>query len=82
MSEVKQGDWIRQETHVLSELKRLSTEQWKMSEKMDAHNATILRKMGEMQVEVGQLKVKAGVWGLMAGMVTVIIAIGIDYLKQ
>ncbi len=48
-------DWSR---YVLKELERLSGGQEKMVE-----------RMGEMTTEIATLKVKAGVWGAVAGLI-------------
>lgn len=36
----------------------------------------------EIKVSIGQLKVKSGVWGMMGGAMSVIIAIGLWFIKR
>ena len=55
------GDWIEWKQHVLEELKRLS----KSSESMGSC-------LGKIKVDVAKLKIRAGLWGALAGSLPVI----------
>jgi len=65
------SDWGKWANHVLSELDRLNT------------SIEELRKdLTSVTIEVVQLKVKSSLWGAMAGAVTVIAILGIEFLKD
>ena len=61
------NEWSR---HVLQELVRLNTEQTRLSERME-----------KVLVEVAALQVKAGVWGLLGGLIPAVAAILLMFLK-
>jgi hypothetical protein len=63
------ASWEQDQRLVLSEMKR-------NAETMEA----IRTEMGVIRVEVAVLKIKSGLWGLTAGAVPVIIALGIKSL--
>jgi len=47
-------------------------------EKLDAHSdhfAEVFERLGRIDVELAQLKIKAGVWGLLAGAIPITITI-------
>ncbi len=58
MATRRNGGWSRSEEFVRAELKRHGQT-----------NEKILAILTRVQVDVGQLKIKAGVWGLIAGMI-------------
>lgn len=65
------SDWGQWANHVLAELKRLND------------SIEELRKdLTSVTIEVVQLKVKSSLWGAMAGAVTVIAILGIEFLKE
>ncbi len=54
-------------------------------EKLDDHDAkfgVIENKLTQIQVDIATLKVKAGVWGGIAGLVPVVIAIVLFYVSK
>ena len=59
-----ENDWVKWSKHVLLELERLSS----------AYEAT-QREIQSIRVDIATLKVKAGVWGLIAGAVPVLIVL-------
>lgn len=61
------GEWSK---HVLKELERLNRELNKLHKRVSA-----------LEVEVAKLQVKASIWGGVAGFVTTIIALIIQFLK-
>jgi len=63
--------WNVWANHVLSEQRRQSDALEKL------YNTLVT-----MQVEIGQLKVKSGLWGACAGVLTVAVVLTIDYLKD
>lgn len=58
MASRRNGSWTRMEKFVMAELKRHS-----------CNDDKILSLLMRIQVDIGQLKIKAGVWGLVAGMI-------------
>lgn len=58
MATRRNGSWTRSEKYVMTELKRHSRNADKM-----------LGLLVKIQVDIGQLKVKAGVWGAIAGII-------------
>jgi len=56
--------------HILAELERLSGE-------VKDHNENHVKIIEA----IAELKVRAGIWGLMGGMIPVIIAVGITLIK-
>jgi uncharacterized protein YdcH (DUF465 family) len=80
--------WDEWSRHVLSELKRMNEQYEHLSEAIEEFKDTIYRdinsdkeetnkKFTKMHVEIEVLKVKAGVWGLAGGAITVAVALGI-----
>lgn len=62
--------WDKWRSHVLAELKRT--------------NESIMLLTGAMtglHIEVAKLQVKSGVWGVIGGMIPVLIMLGINKLK-
>ena len=66
-----ENGWEEWRKFVLNELKRLST-----------CYETLDEKMTKMMVEIGMLKVKAGVWGGLAGLISVAVAVGYIYINS
>lgn len=64
-------EWKNYQRLVLSELKR-------HSETMEDIQSHILK----MELELEKLKIKSGVWGLMGGLIPVIIAIAIELIVR
>ncbi len=64
MATRRNGGWSRAEKFVMAELKRHGQT-----------NDKILAILTRVQIDVGQLKVKAGIWGLIAGMIPSAIAV-------
>lgn len=67
---IEENGWHESQKLVLSEIRRVS----KWCEKLDD-------RMISVQIEIAQLKIKAGVWGLVGGLIPVAIAIGLILLK-
>lgn len=65
------GDWIRYSELVLRELKRLADGQDKL-----------VRENADLRVEIATLKVKASIWGGVAGAIPVLILIGLTLLER
>lgn len=68
--ETVQGDWASWANHVLSELERLNTNMEKLR---DEQTTT--------RVEIAALKVKSGVWGALGGVCTVVVMLGVFFIK-
>jgi len=59
--------WNEYAKHVLKELERHSAWQDRMDEKFAAHQRDMALQHASLQTEIAMLKVKAGVWGAVAG---------------
>lgn len=62
--------WQEWREHILAELNRLNSSYEALDHKLDA-----------LTVQVAMLRVKAGVWGVCAGAVPVLIALAIYFLR-
>lgn len=68
----EQGNgWTQYQKLVLAELERLGDEY-----------KEIKNTLSEIQLEIAMLKVKSGLWGALAGVVTVLTGIAIRYLSS
>jgi len=67
----KPNGWNEWSKYVLNELKRLGDSYEQLDEKMT-----------QVMVEVGMLKVKAGVWGGLAGLISAAVAVGYIFLNN
>jgi hypothetical protein len=65
-----QNGWNEWSRHVLKELERLNTNYENLQEEISL-----------VKIEIAMLKVKAGVWGLVAGAIPVAIGIVLQILK-
>lgn len=70
-SESEISDWGRWANHVLAELKRLN-------ESIE----DIRKELNVVNMDVVTLKIKSGIWGSVAGAVTVIAILGFDFVKE
>jgi len=43
---------------------------------------TVRQEIVKVQVDIATLKVRAGIWGLMGGMIPILTALGISYLMK
>ena len=66
-----QDDWSQWKQHVLAELQRLN-------EASAQQNALLM----QMHVELAGLKVRAGVWGAVAGLIPGLVALLATFLKE
>ena len=71
------GDWAEYQRLVLKELIRLDANIEKLSDKLDDIRNTDIKNMSE---EIQVLKFKAGLWGALAGMIPVLISLGLYVL--
>ena len=58
------GSWTEWSRYILKELERLNETQ-----------TTIEKRLTQIEVDIGMLKVKAGIWGATAGAIPAVIAI-------
>lgn len=63
-------DWDNWRAHVLSELKRAND-----------NFAVVAASVTNLHIEIAKLQVKSGVWGIIGGMIPVIIVIFLDRIK-
>ena len=62
--------WDEWRIYILKELKRQAEQ-----------NKQVIHKLDEVKTDIATLKVKAGVWGLIGGMIPVVVILGIWLLK-
>lgn len=65
-----QESWDNWRKHVLSEIKRINE---------NAH--TIQEGVLGLKIEIAKLEVKAGVWGLLGGIIPVVVLIAMERFK-
>ncbi|MBW2559121.1 MAG: hypothetical protein JRD69_09885 [Deltaproteobacteria bacterium] len=73
IDKIPNGDWSSYKRTVLNRLTRIESAQEKFEDR-------IMRELAELHEAVVVLKIKAGVWGLVAGAIPVLIAIGLKQL--
>ena len=71
MLELDENGWEEWRKYVLNELKRMS-----------ACYETLNEKMTKVMVDVGMLKVKAGVWGGLAGLISALVVVAYLFLNN
>ena len=69
--------WTPDKRYVEESLVRIERDLKILSEHIDRKHGQLHSKIGEIREEVVALKVKSGVWGLMGGLVPVIITLTI-----
>lgn len=71
-----EGDsWLEYKRLVLAELKRGNDGLEALQQKLSNFKAESAKQISDLKVEVGMLKVKAGVWGALGGIVPAAISI-------
>jgi len=75
-------NWTKYQKLVLNELERLSGCHDKMNNKMDNFQEQIGTKIGEVRIEIAMLKVKSGIWGLMGGLIPVLVLILVNHFTR
>jgi hypothetical protein len=75
-----QGGWGSYERLVLSKLEELSEDFKSLNQKIDEEVKDIRREQTKQDVAIAMLQVKSGVWGAVAGLVTVALYIGYTLL--
>jgi hypothetical protein len=63
--------WDRYKIYVIETIRRLRIEVDKIKEKIDED---IITKLNQLENEISKLQVKSGAWGLLAGLLGVVIA--------
>lgn len=69
--ENSQDTWREWSRHVLAELKRLNETQEDLN-----------KEIKTISVEIAMLKVKSGVWGLLGGLIPVLIMVLVESIKK
>ena len=81
MSEEKgQNGWNEWSKHILSELERLNSSYENLMKEVIRINDQTMKDMHALKVDLATLKVKASVWGAIAGSVPVLILIVMKHL--
>jgi len=74
--------WEEWGQHILTELKRLSD----AVESQDLNATSIIKELSKINATMSSLKtevrIKSGIWGLMGGMIPVLIGAGVYLIKQ
>jgi hypothetical protein len=74
------GGWGAYERLVLAKLEELSDDVKELNQKIDEEVKDIRREQTKQDVAIAMLQVKSGVWGAVAGVVTVALYIGYTLL--
>jgi hypothetical protein len=74
--------WEAQSALVLSELRRLDTQRCGDRARVESQHSEVMRAIAGLQVDVATLRVKAGLWGLVAGTIPVLVAAVVAWLRQ
>lgn len=67
--------WTQYQKLVLAELER-------HSKQLEQINSQMHKQMSDLQVEIATLKVKSGVWGLMGGLIPVLVLVVLELLGK
>ena len=74
-SETTSDGWNEWSKHVLLELNRLNTLYSQLTDALQERNDAINKEIQDMRVELATLKVRASMWGALAGLVPAMIVI-------
>jgi hypothetical protein len=77
-----QNGWNEYQRLVLAELERHNTRLETIDEKISAVRVDLVKLQVELAAEIATLKVKSGLWGALAGILTVLIALGIKLITS
>lgn len=76
------GDgWDQYSKLVLSELQRHDANHEKTIARIEHLNTSMNNRFNKLEIEINTLKVKSGIWGMIAGMIPGAIYLLIDKLK-
>lgn len=75
----EEDGWDKIGPHVLIELKRLNHTMRELSDEIQQIHKD---EITPIKIEIAQLKIKAGVWGLMGGAIPALIIILLKYLQE
>lgn len=59
--------WNQYAKHVLAELQRLSSSSQTHAEVLNETKLEFIKEIQAIRIEIAMLKIKAGIWGLVAG---------------
>ena len=86
--ENKGNGWDEWKNFVLQELKRLNICLVDVQKSSEPSNETlhadlkeVIKTVGKINVEVGMLKVKAGIWGLIGGLIPTLIVVALFIIQ-
>jgi predicted negative regulator of RcsB-dependent stress response len=74
-SETTSDGWNEWSKHVLLELNRLNTLYSQLTDALQERNDAINKEIQDMRVELATLKVRASMWGALAGLVPAMVVI-------
>mgnify|MGYP003626413235 FL=1 len=81
-SETTSNGWNEWSKHVLLELNRLNTLYSQLTDALQERNDAINKEIQDMRVELATLKVRASMWGALAGLVPAMIVIATFLINQ
>lgn len=67
--------WNQYAKHVLAELQRLSSSSQTHAEVLNETKLEFIKEIQAIRIEIAMLKIKAGIWGLVAGAIPPIVII-------
>jgi uncharacterized membrane protein len=77
-----QNGWSEYQRLVLAALERHDSHLESIDEKIGAVRMDLAKLQVEIATEIATLKVKSGLWGALAGVITVMIALGIKLITS
>lgn len=75
------GDWRVWQKHVLASIRRLEEGVESVEQRSIQNREDVIVEIGEVKTAIATLKVKAGIWGLVAGAIPVCVALGWFIIK-
>ena len=78
MLDTNADDWVAYRKHVMAELSRLNVSMQLLNTKLDTFRQ---EDITDMRVQIAMLQVKAGVWGLVAGLIPALAVLVIQLVR-
>lgn len=81
MERTSSDSWDEWRRHVLAELVRLNAKNDSIDRSIDMLREELQEELSRMNVELVTLKLKSGLWGMVAGLIPVTIALAMKLIK-
>jgi len=75
---MESDSWREWGTYVLKEMKRLNTQIESLDNKVTSIKD---QQISQLKIEIAMLKVKSGVWGLIGGLIPIVIVVALELAK-